>query len=319
MTVDLDFVLLLLYSGAMAKRSTCLKIKAPAKINLFLNVLRRRPDGYHELHSILQMISLYDEITFEPVRRGITLASPSRDLPTGGRNLVIQAARRLSREAGVSLGVRMTLKKNIPIGAGLGGGSSDAAATLVVLNRLWGLGYSRGDLARIGQDLGSDIPFFLYGPAAFVAGRGEKVIPCVVGGDRWFVLINPGFAVSTRWVYEQLSSVGVHGATFEKSWLTNIPGNITIQGSNKFTVRYSDLCFHNDLEGVTEPHYPIVREMKDSLQSEGAEGVLMSGSGPTVFGVFEKRIAAVEAASKLSHEHPAWRIWTVKGLRRSPF
>jgi 4-diphosphocytidyl-2-C-methyl-D-erythritol kinase len=310
----------------MAKRSTSLKIKAPAKVNLFLNVLRRRSDGYHELHSILQMVSLYDEINFEPAHRGITLASLSRDLPTGGRNLVVQAARRLARAAGVRLGVWITLKKNIPIGAGLGGGSSNAAATLVALNRLWGIGYSRDELARIGQELGSDVPFFLYGPTAFVEGRGEKVISCVFEDDRWLVLINPGFEVSTRWVYQHLPVSRLHEISplrnppgLEKSWLTNMPGNIKIQDSSKFKVQYSDLCFHNDLECVAEPQYPVIREMKDCLQSEGSEGVLMSGSGPTVFGVFEKRTAAVEAASKLSHEHPDWRIWAVKGLRHSPF
>jgi len=325
-TVDLDFILPLLYSGAMAKRSTCLKIKAPAKVNLFLNVFRKRPDGYHELHSILQMISLYDEITFEPVRRGMTLASLSGDLPTDGRNLIIQAARRLAREAGVNPGIRMTLKKNIPIGAGLGGGSSNAAATLVALNRLWGLGYSRDELARIGQKLGSDVPFFLYGPAAFVAGRGEKVMPCVFEGDRWLVLINPGFEVSTRWVYQHLPvhrlevvSPMCNPTGLEKSWLTNIPENIKIQNSGKLKVRYDDLCLHNDLECVTEPQYPVVRVMKDCLQSAGSEGVLMSGSGPTVFGVFEKRISAFQAATKLRREHPDWKVWAVKGLRRAPF
>ena len=310
----------------MAKPSPCLKIKAPAKVNLFLNVLRRRPDGYHELHSILQMVSLYDEMTFEPARRGMTLTSLSRDLPTDGRNLIVQAARCLAREAGVSLGVRMTLKKNIPIGAGLGGGSSNAAATLVALNRLWGLSCSRDELARMGQELGSDVPFFLYGPTAFVAGRGEKVIPCMFEGDRWLVLLNPGFEVSTRWVYQHLPVSRLQDVSPfrnlpgpEKTGLTNIPGNIRIRNSGKFKVRYSDLCLYNDLEGVTEPQYPVVREMKDCLQRQGAEGVLMSGSGPTVLGVFEKRFAAFEAATKLRREHPDWKVWAVKGLRRSPF
>jgi 4-diphosphocytidyl-2-C-methyl-D-erythritol kinase len=309
----------------MTKPLPCLKIKAPAKVNLFLNVLRKRPDHYHELHSILQMVGLYDEITFEPEPRRIILTSSSHDLPTDDQNLIVQAARRLADEVGVRVGVRMTLKKNIPIGAGLGGGSSDAAATLVGLNRLWKLGCSREALARIGLALGSDVPFFLYGPAAFVFGRGEKVVPCVFGDDRWLVLINPGLAVSTRWAYQHLHvnrlqevSPFHDSSDSQKSWLTNIPGNIKIQNSGKLMVRYSDLCLHNDLEKVTEHHYSIVREMKDKLRSEGAEGALMSGSGPTVFGLFEKRIAAVGAATKIADEHPGWKVWAVRCLKGSP-
>jgi len=322
----------------MARSSAHLKIKAPAKVNLFLNVLRRRPDGYHDLHSLLQMVGLYDELIFEDAPRGITLVSSSGDLPVDDRNLVVRATRALVRAAGIKSGVRVGLKKNIPMGAGLGGGSSDAAATLVALNRLWKLGFSRDDLAKIGQDLGSDVPFFLYGPTAFVSGRGEKVVPCVLNSDRWLVIVNPGFEVSTRWVYEQLSSVGARAPSLalssmprrgvlreyasdlglENSWLTNIQENIRIQDSGKFKLHYSDIVLHNDLESVMESKYPVVRTMKECLLSEGAEGVLMSGSGPTVFGVFKEKIDAFPAARKLKPQHPNWKIWAVKSLRRSP-
>lgn len=302
----------------MARSSAHLKIKAPAKVNLFLNVLRRRPDGYHDLHSLLQMVGLYDELIFEDAPRGITLVSSSGDLPVDDRNLVVRATRALVRAAGIKSGVRVGLKKNIPMGAGLGGGSSDAAATLVALNRLWKLGFSRDDLAKIGQDLGSDVPFFLYGPTAFVSGRGEKVVPCVLNSDRWLVIVNPGFEVSTRWVYEQLSSVGAGAATSQNSWLTNIQENIRIQDSGKFKLHYSDIVLHNDLESVMESKYPVVRAMKECLLSEGAEGILMSGSGPTVFGVFKEKIDAFPAARKLKPQHPNWKIWAVKSLRRSP-
>jgi 4-diphosphocytidyl-2C-methyl-D-erythritol kinase len=365
----------------MVRPSVHLKIKAPAKINFFLNVLQRRPDGYHDLYSVLQMVGLYDELIFEEIPRGMTLVSSSDDLPVDDRNLVIQAACALGHVARVRSGVRVSLKKNIPIGAGLGGGSSDAAATLVALNRLWKLGFSRGDLANIGQDLGSDVPFFLYGPAAFVSGRGEKVIPCVLDHDRWLVIINPGFKVSTRWVYEQFSSsVGIRAATQgerssdaptpgarpgksrgsldlsaearatslapagrqgrlssmprrgvlreyaldlganapQNSWLTNIRENIRIQNSSKFKLHYSDITLHNDLESVTESKYPVVRSMKECLLDQGAEGALMSGSGPTVFGVFKEKHDAFHAVRNLKPTHPDWAIWAVKSLRRSP-
>ncbi len=301
----------------MARPSAHLKIKAPAKINLFLNILRKRPDGYHDLYSVLQMVGLYDELIFEEVPQGMTLVSSSGDLPMDDRNLVIRATRSLARATGIKSGVRVILKKNIPIGAGLGGGSSDAAATLMALNRLWRLGFSRDDLAKIGQDLGSDVPFFLHGPTAFVSGRGEKVVPCVLNIDRWLVIINPGFEVSTRWVYEQFSSVRARAGS-KNSWLTNLQENIKIHSSSKFKLYYSDITLHNDLESVTEPKYPVVKEMKECLLGEGAEGVLMSGSGPTVFGIFKGKIGAFNAVRKLKPAHPGWKIWAVKSLRRSP-
>jgi 4-diphosphocytidyl-2-C-methyl-D-erythritol kinase len=333
----------------MARPSVPLKIKAPAKVNLFLNVLRRRPDGYHDLHSLLQMVGLYDELIFEFARRGTTLVCSSSDLPVDDRNLVVRAARTLVHAAGTQSGVRIGLKKNIPMGAGLGGGSSDAAATLVGLNRLWKLGFSRDDLAKIGQDLGSDVPFFLYGPTAFVSGRGEKVVPCVLNDNRWLVVVNPGFEVPTRWVYEQFSlsvggqfsptprarlsgrqarpgkargsldsSAGECAITQQNSWLTNIQENIRIQNSGKFRLHYSDIVLRNDLESVTESKYPVVGTMKECLLGGGAEGVLMSGSGPTVFGVFKERIGAFSAVRKLKPKHPDWKIWAVKSLRHSP-
>ncbi|MCI0527315.1 MAG: 4-(cytidine 5'-diphospho)-2-C-methyl-D-erythritol kinase [Nitrospira sp.] len=301
----------------MARPSAHLKIKAPAKINLFLNILRKCPDGYHDLYSVFQMVGLYDELIFEEVPQGMTLVSTSGGLPVDDRNLVIRATRSLARATGIKSGVRVILKKKIPIGAGLGGGSSDAAATLMALNRLWRLGLSRDDLAKIGQDLGSDVPFFLHGPTAFVSGRGEKVVPCVLNIDRWLVIINPGFEVSTRWVYEQFSSVRARVGS-QNSWLTNIQENIKIQGSSKFKLYYSDITLHNDLESITESRYPVVKEMKECLRVAGAEGVLMSGSGPTVFGIFKEEIGAYNTVRKLKPAHPDWKIWAVKSLRRSP-
>jgi len=310
----------------MLKSRGCVKIKAPAKINLFLNVLRKRPDGYHDLHSVLQMVSLYDEILCERTRQGMTLINPSSNLPTDNRNLVVRAAHCLARKAGITPRVRITLIKRIPIGAGLGGGSSNAAATLVALNRLWGLGCSRAELAGIGQDLGSDVPFFLYGPAAFVTGRGEKVYPFWFDRDQWLVLINPGFEISTRWVYQHLTRRQSHHSFPRpshmgsiRSWLTKFRQNIKIQSSGKVTFSYSDLHLYNELERVTEPRYPIIREMKACLQAKGAEAALMSGSGPTVFGFFRNRAGAFQAAGKIKHEHSDWKVWAVKGLRRSPY
>jgi 4-diphosphocytidyl-2-C-methyl-D-erythritol kinase len=264
------------------------------------------------------MVGLYDELIFENASREIALVSSPGDLPVDDRNLVVRAALALARVTGIQSGVRVSLKKNIPIGAGLGGGSSDAAATLVALNGLWKLGLSREDLANVGQGLGSDVPFFLHGPTAFVSGRGEKVVPCVLDRDRWLVIVNPGFEVSTRWVYEQFSFTRARAATPQNSWLTNIQEDITIQGSGKFKLHYSDIALYNDLESVTESKYPVVKAMKGCLLDQGAEGALMAGSGPTVFGVFKEKFSAFQAARKLKPQHPDWKIWAVKTLKRSP-
>ncbi len=161
-----------------------LTIRAPAKINLFLKILGKRRDGYHELLSLFLMVGLYDEIAFEPDPRDLRLFVSDPALTTGDENLVIRAARLLAQRTGLEPKARIRLQKNIPMGAGLGGGSSDAAAALVGLNRLWRTGLSRSDLSHLGLQLGSDVPFFLKGPSALVGGRGERILPVVLPGIR---------------------------------------------------------------------------------------------------------------------------------------
>ncbi len=188
------------------------RVNAPAKINLVLRVLDRRPDGYHNLWSEMQTVGLEDELYVGlSASAGIRLQCDEADVPTDGRNLIVRAAAAVLARAGLAEnrppGVEVHLIKRIPVSAGLGGGSSDAAAMIVALNTLLGLGWSRETMGSAGAPLGSDVPFFLYAPSALVRGRGEDVTALSVTRTRWVVMVNPGFPIETRWAYEQLSAV----------------------------------------------------------------------------------------------------------------
>jgi len=288
-------------------------LRAPAKINLSLRVMGRRPDGYHELESVFQMVGLYDHVTIRPRRQGIAVSVEGADLPVGPGNLVYDAAIALAREAGGSRGASIHLTKRIPLGAGLGGGSSDAATVLIGLNRLWRLRWPRGRLAELGATLGSDVPFFFFGPTAWVTGRGERVapvphlrpsatgpVPC------WAVLVNPGFPVSTKWAFEALDKVlrlTNDRATYKMGRFSKAPPAAV-------------WSMANDLDRVTAARYPVIEEIKAQLLKAGAGVARMSGSGPSVFGTFATRADAVGACDVLS---PSWRRWVVRVLKRAPW
>ena len=310
-----------------------ISLRAPAKINLFLRVGERRPDGYHDIESVMQMVGLYDVVSLRPRRRGIAVRVQGADLPVGSGNLVYDATAALAKEAGIAAGASIRLTKHIPIGAGLGGGSSDAAATLIALNRLWGLRWPRVRLAELGAALGSDVPFFFHGPTAWVTGRGEQARriarPQLVGEacpSGWAVLVNPGFAVSTRWAFEALQARSAplarrsreapeHGGLSAIIGLTNHRSADTIPPFPGAPALAS--CpVENSLESVTVLEYPVIEEMKRRLRDAGASVALMSGSGPTVFGLFPSRADARRAHAGLPH---AWKGWLVKLLRRVPW
>lgn len=289
-------------------------VKAPAKVNLYLKVLGRREDGYHEILSLMQMVGLCDFILLREEQSDIHLTVEEASLPVDRSNLVFRAADALQKAAfqgeGRPKGVSIRLTKNIPIAAGLGGGSSDAAATLVGLNRLWGLRWSRERLARLGATLGSDVPFFLYGPTAWASGRGEQIEPATAGPPGWMVLVNPGISVSTAWVYQAFS---------RKLGLTKTDREITI---NKFIAHRPSLreIFHrphNDLEKVTLEAFPQLSQIKKELLSLGGKGVLMSGSGPTLFACFSEYTSAKRAAAAFEKSDSV-KVWVSRILRRSP-
>ena len=274
--------------------------QSPAKVNLILKVLRRREDGYHDIASLMQKVSLADEMEFAPLRDGIELACPGSDLPTDEGNLVVRAARALFAEAGFAGGARITLRKRIPTAAGLGGGSSNAATTLTALNDLFQLGFDRERLMRIGARLGADVPFFIYGSTAWAFGIGDLLEPAVIPPGMWLVLVNPGFEVPTKWVYQSLNLP-----------LTKTPLKYSIPTFSG--VRDLAASLANDLEKVTVARYPVLEELKGFLLRQGAIGSLMSGSGPTVFGLFEKEQDAIKAegALRTSYAYAVFRAQTI--------
>ena len=254
-------------------------------------MLRRREDGYHDIASLMQKVSLADEMEFSPRREGIALACPGSHLPTGEGNLVVRAARALFAEAGFAGGVEITLRKRIPTAAGLGGGSSNAATTLTVLNDLFQFGFDRERLIRIGARLGADVPFFLYGSTAWAFGIGEILEPAEPPPGMWLVLVNPGFEVPTKWVYQSLNLP-----------LTKTPLKYSIPSFSG--IRELAAALSNDLEKVTVARYPVLEELKGFLLRQGALGSLMSGSGPTVFGLFENEPDAIQAEGALRTSYP---------------
>lgn len=262
-----------------------LRLVAPAKINVFLRILGRRPDGYHSLVSGMQKVGLYDELVLERTGAGIELRCPDGNSPEGPENLVMRAATLFlehlaEHRPGQGFGVRMLLNKGIPVAAGLGGGSSDAAAALVGLNTLSGANLDAQTLAGLGLCLGADVPFFLQSaPAALAEGIGERLSPLSPLSGCAIVLVNPGFAVSTRWVYRNFD-------------LTAIERKDTFQN---FRNGLNGVACVNDLEQVTAGRYPVIGEIKEAMRRHGAEAALMSGSGPTVFGLFADRARAETA------------------------
>lgn len=259
-----------------------MRSKAPAKINLLLRVLRKRPDGYHDLASVMQQISIYDELEYTLQQEGITLHCPGTDLPTNEQNLIYRAAQTIFNHTGYRNGVEIVLNKSIPSAAGLGGGSSDAATTLMTLNDLCSLGLSKTELIKLGAKLGADVPFFIFGRSAFATGIGDKLQTLPDLPQINMVLINPTFPLSTKTVYENLNLA-----------LTKKKNNYSIPRFYALGDVIREL--HNDLEAVSLKMHPELNDLKQILMKEGALGALMSGSGPTLFGIFADEKSAKEA------------------------
>lgn len=272
-------------------------VRAPAKINLFLRITGRRPDGYHTLITIMQKIDLCDELVFERCKtNGIRLVCHGADLPADANNIVYRAATAFFRDERMravvsNQGVTITLKKVIPIAAGLGGGSSDAAATLLALNHLCDQPFTAAELAGIGLKLGADVPFFLTDASACLAeGIGEKLSPVEPLDGYTVLLVNPGFPVSTQWVYQTFALTNKDDKSIFKNF--QIEGDLVTPSVASRLARPV-----NDLEKVTFDRYPMVAQVKAELLAQGAISALMSGSGPTVFGLFRERALAVAAFS----------------------
>ena len=273
-------------NASLTTHRSLLHLRAPAKINWFLSVIRKRHDGYHDIRSLIQCIGLYDDLFFDNADTVEVISD--LDIPLED-NLIYKAVALLKKHTSCAKGIKITLRKNIPVSAGLGGGSSDAAYTLLGLNMLWDLGLSKGKLSSIGLEIGSDVPFFLNGPSAFVEGRGEKVTPLKINSSVIFVLVKPPVSVSTAWAYENI------GKLTKKT----IDIKLFCQALKKKDFACLSSMLNNDLERAVVKRYPIVGEIKEKLLKKGAMISAMSGSGPTVFGVFESRERAIAATEEM--------------------
>ncbi len=268
-----------------------MKIRAPAKINLRLRIVGKRADGYHLVDSIMVAVTLFDELEIKKRRRGksqgkapqLRVTCDDPQVPGGERNLVYRAATLLQKETGVVQPLDIHIRKRIPVGAGLGGGSTNAAATLLGLNRLLKLGMSTSRLEKLAARLGADVPFFIRARPARARGIGERLTPLKNMPPWWLVILYPGFPVSTAWAYGNVDAN-----------LTKYLANTRLYTLLTRAPKFADLLV-NDLEAVTVKRYRRIKLMKQSLVKLGAAGALMTGSGSAVFGIFGSREKAKKA------------------------
>lgn len=279
-----------------------MKIKSPAKLNIRLKVTGRRPDGYHELVSIMVPVALFDLIELESNQtQGITISCQGFSVPENEDNLVYRAARTFFSRTGIKQGVSINLTKNIPVAAGLGGGSSNAANTLKALNEMWSNPLAFQDLEALAVSLGADVPFFLHNSPCIARGIGEILEHIEKWPRFWYVIVMPPISVSTAWVYGNL-----------KLKLTADEYIFILRYLAKEMFQIAGIL-ENDLETVTATHFPVINTIKEALVHTGAEGALMSGSGPSVFGIFKSKDLALSAKRHLASLNLG-EVFAVTGL-----
>jgi 4-diphosphocytidyl-2-C-methyl-D-erythritol kinase len=279
-----------------------ISLESPAKVNLRLEILKKREDGYHELRTVFQKISLHDTLHFSlRKKRGVSIAADHPKLTVGKNNLVYRAAQSMLKGSTYNGGVDIEIEKRIPLGAGLGGGSSNAATTLRALNRLLKIGFPKKKLMGMGLEIGADIPFFLFKGGAIGSGIGER-LKKVELPHLWYILIYPNFEVSTRWAYQNFI-------------LTNQQFHLNLRGLLETPGGVSRILL-NHLEAVVSKKYPEISLMKETLVSAGALGALMTGSGPTVFGLFNKESTSTAAYKKIKRmaEKKGWAVFNAHSL-----
>ena len=276
-----------------------LEKKSPCKVNLILNVLGKRADGFHELETVMQSVNVCDEMSFERAGTGLQLTCSNPELPTDSKNLVHRAATAFLAAAKISDGVKIHLQKNLPLAGGIGGGSANAAVTFSALNELFGSPLPLEKLHELAAALGSDVPFFLYDQPALATGRGEKVrtlenFSALKG--RAFFLVHPGFGISTPWSYQNLARFpeALNGKAGRAAELV-----ATLQG-NDLPVAAGD--FYNSLEAPAFDKFPVLQLYKEFLRENGALVSLMSGSGSTTFAIAENLAAAENLSEKFKSQ-----------------
>jgi 4-diphosphocytidyl-2-C-methyl-D-erythritol kinase len=283
-----------------------LEKSSPCKVNLLLNILGRRPDGFHELETVMHPVAICDGLAFETGGQGIELTCTDPALPTDQNNLVHRAAAAFLQAAGISDGVKIHLEKKIPLAAGLGGGSGNAAVTLLGLNELFGGPLPAGRLADLAAALGSDVPFFLQSQPALAVGRGEKLTPCnpfpAMRGVV-FLLVYPGFGISTAWAYQNLSRFpeALNGRPGRARQFVHLLEGLSLGGVVA--------GFYNSLEAPALEKFPLLAILQEFLRNNGAVAALMSGSGSATFALAGSRAAAEDLAEKVKAKFGA-ACWT---------
>ncbi len=281
-------------------------MSSPAKINLHLRIVGRRPDGYHELETVMLPLDFGDEITLQLLDDGLVLECDNPSLPTDDSNLALRAAKRLAEQCGEKRGAKISLTKRTPLAAGLGGGSSNAAAVLLGLRQLWTLKVDDSMIHQLAASLGSDINFFLARGAALCRGRGEQVeaVPCELSAS--VLLVNPGFGISTKWAYENWRKAVPLGAGLTAS-LPEV-GRL-LRALAKDDLAEVSRCLFNSLEAPSIRKFPVLGLIKEAMRGNGASGALMTGSGATVFGLFTDARAAEQSAREIREQFGP-SMWT---------
>ena len=271
-------------------KKNVISLKAPAKVNLFLEILGKRDDGFHEIETIMQEIDLADSLQFEETQEGVTLECNDKNIPANQDNLVCKAANLILEECGIRKGVIINLEKNIPVGAGLGGGSSDAATTLKALNSLWKVGLNNEELMEFAAKLGSDIPFFINGKTALCRGRGELITPVEVRNRMDYIILFPRVHISTETIYKNLK-IDLTKKRKDVSFFLD-----ALKYSEAASI--SKLLF-NRLEEIIFATYPDLLQVKSTLESFDFCGLSISGSGSAFFGLCNDRHQAEVIKSKI--------------------
>ncbi len=275
-------------------------IKAPAKINLFLEVLNKRKDGYHNIETLFLKIKLFDKLKLRLIKNGIKISCKHPDVPENKSNLVYKAAKLLQQKTGTDKGVHISIEKNIPVFAGLGGGSSDAAAVLRGLNKLWALNLDQKELLTIARKIGADVPFFVTDyNIAIGKARGDRLTPLAIESKFWILLLKPNISVSTKQAYQGLSS----GLTRTKNDV-----KLLIHALKNKRMELIEKTLFNRLETVVFKEFKQLKKIKQMISARGVRAVLMSGSGSVIFGLLNNRKEGIKLKQELQGAYEVMMI-----------